>query len=72
MTWLQVFTIAGSIIGIIGGLLYLTNKRIDDLRTDTNKRIDEISKQIDEIKSDVKNILAILTNTKQKTGTVDR
>lgn len=64
MTWLQVITLTGSIVGVIGGLLYLTNRRIDDLRIDTNNRIDGINKRIDEIRSDVKGILAILTNTR--------
>ena len=66
MTWLQVITLAGSMIGVIGGLLYLTNKRIDDLRFDTNKRLDDTNKRIDEVKSDIKDILAILTNTNTK------
>ena len=77
MIWLQVITLTGSIVGVIGGLLYLTNRRIDDLRIDTNnridginKRIDEVNKRIDEIRSDVKGILAILTNT--RTGTANR
>ena len=57
MDWTQTLTIIASIAGIITGYAFLlnkriddTNKRIDDLREDLNRRMDKLEDEIKEIR----------------------
>lgn len=49
------------VIGVISGIVLYTNrqtnKRIDDFRSDVDKRLDDIPKQFAEIRADIRLIL---------------
>ena len=63
--WVQTITIIVSVIvpviGVISGIVLYTNrqtnKRIDDFRSDVDKRLDDIPKQFAEIRADIRLIL---------------
>ena len=57
MYWTQTLTIIASVAGIITGYAFLlnkriddTNKRIDDLKEDLNRRMDKLEDELKEIR----------------------
>ncbi len=49
MNWTQVLAIVLPVMfAIVIGLFY-NNRRLDDLRTDTNKRFDDVNKRFDDV-----------------------
>jgi hypothetical protein len=60
MEWLQALTIITSLIVFISIVSNLLNKRIDDLRQDINRRVEDTDKRLDRMELDVREIRQIL------------
>jgi len=60
MDWTQVFTIIGTPSAIIGGYVFLINKRFEDV----NRRIDRIEQDIRDIRTELKEMRTEITEIK--------
>jgi hypothetical protein len=60
MDWTQVFTIIGTLSAIIGGYVFLINKRFEDM----NRRIDRIEQDIRDIRTELKEMRTEITEIK--------
>jgi septal ring factor EnvC (AmiA/AmiB activator) len=66
MDWTQVFTIIATLSAIIGGYVFLINKRFEDMNKrfedvnkrfeDVNRRFDDMNRRIDRIEQDIRDI----------------
>jgi hypothetical protein len=52
MDWTQVFMIICTLSAIIGGYVFLINKRFEDV----NRRFDDMNRRIDRIEQDIRDI----------------
>ncbi|MDW8294957.1 MAG: hypothetical protein RMK21_06345 [Aquificaceae bacterium] len=53
MNLTEVITVISALTVVIGIAVTLLNKRIDDLKQDTDRRFQEVNKRIDELKQDM-------------------
>ncbi len=52
MDWTQAFAIIGALSAIIGGYVFLINKRFEDV----NRRFEDMNRRIDRIEQDIRDI----------------
>lgn len=60
MEWIQTITIIASLVGMMGIVASLLNKRIDDLRQDIDRRFDKIEQDVRELRQDIREIRQLL------------
>ena len=60
MDWTQALTITGTLSAIIGGYVFLINKRFEDV----NRRIDRIEQDIRDIRTELKEMRKEITEIK--------
>jgi prefoldin subunit 5 len=62
MDWTQVFTIIGTPSAIIGGYVFLINKRFEDV----NRRFEDMNRRIDRIEQDIRDIRTELNEMRKE------